>query len=186
MNGLNVKEQEHKESQPCLTVSQTVLFNAKKQSSSSLRPSALREPPLPIYLSLNIQALTRCKKLITELYQLGLSMSYDRLMEMEDWLATAVSKQFKEDGFVSPVCLKKGLFSVGALDNLDHNPSSTTATSSFHGTGISVFQFPRECHPGDGRPPITAPPSDSDKHSILDSYAIVPPTELKTTAMSVP
>ena len=68
-------------------------------------------------------------------------MSYDRLMEIEDWLATAVAKRFEEDGFVSPVCLKKGLFSVGALDNLDHNPSSTTVTSSFQGTGISVFSF---------------------------------------------
>ena len=66
-------------------------------------------------------------------------MSYDRLMEIKDWLATAVSKRFKEDGCVSLACLKKGLFSVEALDNLDHNPSSTTATSSFHGTGISVF-----------------------------------------------
>ena len=33
---------------------------------------------------------------------------------------------------------------------------------------------------------VTVPPSDSDKHSIPDSYAIVPPTELKTTATSVP
>ena len=101
-------------------------------------------------------------------------------------MATAVSKRFKEDGRASPVCLKKGLFSDGALNNLDHNPSSTTATSSFRGTGISVFQFPTECHSGDGRPPITVPPSHSDKHSIPDSYAIVPPTELKTTATSVP
>ena len=30
------------------------------------------------------------------------------------------------------------------------------------------------------------PSSHSDKHSIPDSYAIVPPTELKTTATSVP
>ena len=42
MNGLNVKDQENKESQACLTVCQTVLFNAKKRSSSSLRHSALR------------------------------------------------------------------------------------------------------------------------------------------------
>ena len=28
-------------------------------------------------------------------------------------------------------------FTVGALDNLDHNPSSTTARDSFHGMGIS-------------------------------------------------
>jgi len=113
--------------------------------------------------------LTRCKKLITELYQLGLSVSYDRLMEIEDWLATAVAKRFEEDGCVSPVCLKKGLFSVGALDNLGHNPSSTTVTSSFQGTGISVFKFPTEGNPGQGRQPITVLPSCTDKHSIPDS-----------------
>ena len=141
MNGLNVKDQENKESHACLTVCQTVLFNAKRRSCSSLRHSALREPPLPIYISLDVHSLTRCKKLITELYQLGLSVSYDRLMEIEDWLATAVAKRFEEDGCVSPVCLKKGFISVGALDNLDHNPSSTTGTSSFQGTGISVFSF---------------------------------------------
>ena len=27
------------------------------------------------------------------------------------------------------------------LNNLDHNPSSSTAKDSFHGTGISIFQF---------------------------------------------
>ena len=107
-------------------------------------------------------------------------------MEIEDWLATAVAKRFKEDGCVAPVCLKKNLFLVGALDNLDHNPSSTTATSSFHGTGISVFQFPTERNSGQRRPTISVPPSCTDKPSIPDSYAIVPPTELKTTATSVP
>lgn len=121
------------------------------------------------FTSANIHALTLCKRLITELYQLGLSVSYDRLMEIEDWLATAVSKHFKEDGCVSLICLRKGLFSVEALDNLDNNASSTTATSSSHGTGISVFQLPTECHPGDGPLPITVPPSDSDKDSIPDS-----------------
>ena len=88
-------------------------------------------------------------------------------MEIEGWLATAVAKRFEEDGFVSPVCLKKGLFSVGALDNLYHNPSSTTVTSSFHGTGRSIFTFPTEG--GQVRQPITVPPSCTDKHSIPDS-----------------
>ena len=55
-------------------------------------------------------------------------------------LATAICKQF-EDGVVCPAKLRNGLFVVGALDNLDYNPSSTTAQDSFHGTGTSVFQF---------------------------------------------
>ena len=186
LNGINLKDQEHRESQPCLTICQTILFNTKKRTSSSLRHSAMREPPLPIYIGFNIHSLTRCKTLIAKLYQLGLSVSYDRVMEIEDWLATAVTERYKEDGCVSPACLKKGLFSVGALDNLDHNPSSTTATSSFHGTGISIFQFPTESNPGQSQPPITVPPSGTDRHSLPDSYALVPPTELKTTSTSVP
>ena len=186
LNGLNLKDQENTESQPCLTVCQTVLFNTKKQTSTSLRHSIKREPPIPIYIGLNIHSLTRSKTLITKLYQLGLSISYDRLMEIEDWLATSVTERFEEDGCVSPACLKKGLFSVGALDNIDHNPSSTTATSSFHGTSISIFQFPKENDSGQTQPPLTIPPSGTNKHSLPDSYAIVPPTALTTASTSVP
>ena len=76
------------------------------------------------------------------LNNLGLSISYNRVLELENMLATAVCKQFEDEGVVCPAKLRKGLFVVGALDNLDYNPSSTTAQDSFHGTGISVFQFP--------------------------------------------
>ena len=34
------------------------------------------------------------------------------------------------------------MFTTSAVDNIDHNPSSTTATGSFHGTGVSLFQHP--------------------------------------------
>ena len=40
--------------------------------------------------------------------------------------------------FVQPFYKKKGLFATSAVD-INHNPSSTTATASFHGTGRSVF-----------------------------------------------
>ena len=187
LNGANLEDQDSQESQPCLTICQTILFNTKKKSSStSLRHSAAREPPLPIYIGLNMHSLTRCKTLITKMYQLGLSVSYDRMMEIEDWLATAVTERHREDGCVSPPSLRKGLFSVGALDNLDHNPTSTTAASSFHGTGISIFQFPKEDNPGHTQPPLLVPPSGSESHSPPDSYAIVPPTELNTKSTSVP
>ena len=36
--------------------------------------------------------------------------------------------------------LKGGLFTTAAVDNIDHNSSSTSAHDSFHGTGISLFQ----------------------------------------------
>lgn len=56
---------------------------------------------------------------------MGIGISYDRVLELEEWIATAICKWFGEDGVVAPACLRKGLFTVGALDNLDHNPSST-------------------------------------------------------------
>ena len=34
------------------------------------------------------------------------------------------------------------IFTTATVDNIDHNPSSMTATGSFHGTGISLFQHP--------------------------------------------
>ena len=40
---------------------------------------------------------------------------------------------------ISRTPMQRGLFTVGALENLDHNPSSTASQSSFHGTGISMF-----------------------------------------------
>ena len=36
---------------------------------------------------------------------------------------------------------RKGLFTVGPLDNIDHNPSSTTAVGAFHGCGISLLTW---------------------------------------------
>ena len=83
-------------------------------------------------------------------------------------------------------CLRKGLFSVGALDNLDHDPSSTTSVSSFHGTGISVFQFPTESQPGERRPPLLIPPTGTEQHALPEHFANVPQVELKTNSISVP
>ena len=37
--------------------------------------------------------------------------------------------------------LQENIFIVSAIGNLNHNPSSSTAKDSFHGTGINVFQF---------------------------------------------
>lgn len=190
INGLNLKDQNHCESQACLTVCQTIIFNTKKRSSesSSSKPRhvAPREPALPLYIGFNIHSLTRSKTLVTRLYQLGLSVSYARILEIEDWLATSVSERFEEDNCVCPPNLKKGLFSVAALDNIDHNPSSTTASSSFHGTSISIFQFPTQDKPGDCRPLLTVPPTGNQKHRLPESYGNVPPVSLTATTVSVP
>ena len=131
------------------------------------RHTLAREPPIPIYIALNIHQLSRSKKLIEQLYRMGICISYDRVMEIEDWITISICERFKEDGVVSPACLRKVLFTVGALDNLDHNPSSTTSQSSFHGTGISLFQFPTRSNPGGCRVPVTILlPSGAKEHTL--------------------
>ena len=45
-------------------------------------------------------------------------------------------------GVVCPPQLKKDIFTTAACDNIDHYPTSTTPTGSFHGTAISLIQHP--------------------------------------------
>ena len=52
---------------------------------------------------------------------------------------TAVN-HFESIGALCPQSLKNGLFTISAIDNIDRDPTSTSAQTSFHGTGISLFQ----------------------------------------------
>ena len=187
--GANLKDQDSTDSQAILTISQTILFNFNKQASSTTksRHSFEREPPLPLYIGMKIHTETRSKKLITQLYDLGLSVSYDRVLQLESQLATAVCEDFQKKGVVVPAQLRRGLFTIGALDNLDHNPSSTTAKGSFHGTGISLFQFPSSSNLGDQQNDIRVQLVNSKKsYQLPDQFTTVPAVALKTKSVSVP
>ncbi len=59
-------------------------------------------------------------------------------MQIEKDIAHSVCSQYQANDVVCPSQLRQGLFVVGAVDNIDHDPSSTTSRSSFHGTGISI------------------------------------------------
>ena len=83
------------------------------------------------------------------------------------------------------LCLRKVAFTIGALDNIDHNPTSTTAASSLHGTGISMFQLPTVNNPGEERPPVTIPPKGTG-HALPEEYATVHPVQLDTSKAVVP
>ena len=76
-----------------------------------------------------------------QMNELGLSVSYDRILQLENQLANSVCLHAEDIGLVCSSQLHHGHFTDGALDNLDHNTSSTTATDAFHGTAISLFQF---------------------------------------------
>ena len=77
---------------------------------------------------------------LDKLSQLGLSVSYDRIVSLTADLANAVCDTYNKQQVVCPPSLGSGVFTVAAVDNIDHNPSSTTAKGSFHGTAISLMQ----------------------------------------------
>jgi len=58
------------------------------------------------------------------LHEHGVSISYDRVLEISAQLGDATVSKYVEDG----------VFTTAAMDNIDHNPTATTATTSFHGT----------------------------------------------------
>lgn len=77
------------------------------------------------------------------------------------------------------------MFTGGAFDNIDYNPSSTTALGSLHGTGISVFQFPTESDPGTLQEPLVIELNPSSKYSLPESYTNVPAVSCKIDNLTV-
>ena len=78
------------------------------------------------------------------------------------------------------VGLHSGLFTTGAVDNVDHDPSFATAKESFHGTGVSLVQHLSHTNSGTGRGvPIICQDGSSTK-SLPSAYTIVRPAAIKT------
>lgn len=178
------------DSQACVTIAQLIVYNSKKKSKNSasdcknVRHTQSREPPFPLYLGLKIHSLTRSRKLVEQLHTLGITASYARVTNVESNIANTMCKQFEAD---CPSTLRKGLVTVGAVDNLDHNPTSTTAQSSFHGTAISITQFPTSTDGGEHHTlvPISSRNSD-ESSSLLPSYSTIPAVSLNTSKTTVP
>lgn len=70
-------------------------------------------------------------------------MSYKKVLIIESRFAQAIEDNVRYNAdIVSPTYSHRDIFTVAAPDNLDHNPTSRTASSHFHATDICIFQFP--------------------------------------------
>lgn len=151
-------------------------FAKYKEGATTQRHSRERETPLPVYIGMSVHAKTRKRHLVEMLHDHGLSIPYDRVLDISAQLGDAVVSRYVEEGVVCPIKLRKGLFCTSAMDNLDHNPSSTTATSSFHGTSISIFQHTTPDDQGEVREPVAIKTHNVKKVPELpDSYTNVRP-----------
>ena len=98
----------------------------------------------------------------------------------------AACQRFEYDDSVIPAQMREGIFTVGIIDNIDHNLSSTTAHGSFHGTSLSLLQFPTINNPGQTRPPIHVPPENLKIPPLPDHYRIVPDVVCNINVVKVP
>ncbi|VDH90094.1 Hypothetical predicted protein [Mytilus galloprovincialis] len=62
---------------------------------------------------------------------------------LKDPLGNSICEAFDNENVVVTPTLRSDVFTTAAMDNIDHNPSSTTADKSLHDTAISLFQQPR-------------------------------------------
>ena len=180
-----------------IAISQLIGFNCVKrrrtiasdEGNRVVRHNKERETPLPLFIGLKIHGETRSKTLIDTFNKMGLSISYDRVLSISTDVSNSVCSRFEEDGVVCPPRLRQDLFTTGALDNIDHNPSATTAKDSFHGTAISLVQHPTNENPGNERSqPVISEnvPRQKTVKELPDSYRNVPPATLKTKDQIVP
>lgn len=159
-HGVEIKSQIHHGTlKSNLAISQLLMFScfakSREDTQAVHRHKKDHGTPFAVYIGMSLYAKTRKRKLIDMLHEHGLCISYDRVLEISGQLGDAVLSQYVDEGVVCPPVLRKYLLTTSAVDNIGHNPSATTAKTSFHGTSVSIFQHPAPDHAGDRRePPI--------------------------------
>jgi hypothetical protein len=152
LEGPNTESQINMSKVPAVvSISQLVVFssvkhirksvpNVKNASLPKVRHNVSQETPLPLYILVILHAETRKRDLVDKLFYLGLCISYDRLQHISTGLANNITECFDVTSGACPNSLLKGLFTTAAVNNVDHNPGSSNASDSLHGTGISLVQ----------------------------------------------
>ena len=154
------------------TISQLICSNAAKQTSNALTlyQRKERETPFPLYMGLKLHANDRQKMTISTFHALGISVSYDRVMDVRRGLALSVSRRFAEDGVVVPSNIKRGVFTTGGVDNIDES-----GRIELHGTAISLTNHLTRDNMGVATTPLTMDvPKGSTVIKLPDDFAIVP------------
>ena len=131
-----------------LSLSQLVTYNTVKRRLGPIdtipRHIRERETPLAIYIAVKLWSVKRSESLIQTLHELGLCISSARLRTISNDLANSVVAHYESRGLVVPPSALHDVFTICLADNFDHNPSSTTCGTSFHGFSMSLLQFPTE------------------------------------------
>lgn len=150
-HGADIKSQLRNEaSKSDLAMAQLLQYNCSgrcKKGTLTHRHSKKRETTLAVFIGLSVYSKTRKRQLIELLHDNGMCISYDRVLEITSQLGEAVVHQYIKERVVCSPILMKYLFTLAAVDNIDHNPTATTVSTSFHGMGVLLFQNPSAENP---------------------------------------
>ena len=152
-------------------ISQLICSNASKRDThaTSLYQRKERETPFPLYVALKLHANNRQKAAISTFHSLGVSVSYDRVMDVRKDFAKAVSKQWSDDGVVVPTNIKRRVFATSAIDKLDES-----GRYEFHGTAMTLTSHLTHDNMGEDPPPLNLNLPEDATIQLPDDYAIVP------------
>ena len=113
----------------------------KHKSSPDANFREVVETPFSVGLGIHVHKETRSKKLVECLSDLGLSISYDKVMKIENDLGNAVSENISlNHGVFVPPNIQPGIPLHFAIDNIDFRNDTPDGKSEFHGTTHVVFQ----------------------------------------------
>ena len=66
-------------------------------------------------------------------------------------MGNSVCALYEEEKVVCPPKRRNNIFTIGSVDNIDHNPRARTAKDSFHGTPVCLTQHPDRENDGEDR-----------------------------------
>ncbi|KAJ8038712.1 hypothetical protein HOLleu_16212 [Holothuria leucospilota] len=124
-------------------------------------------------LGVMVHTKTRKHELVDRLCDLGLSISHGRVLAILNELGNKICHYYKMEKAVCPPELKGGLFTTTAMDNIDHNPTSTN--NDFSGASRAVAHTHRDAA---GAKKMSA--------SLPQTYTNVPPVALPRQDPLVP
>ena len=139
-----------------LSIAQLIQFNtvAEQRTSRQFRHNIDKKTHLSIYFGFLLHSHTRSGLLIDKFYDLGLCISYQRMLPLSTSLVNSMCDLFEEEGFACPPLLRSNVFTTYVVDNIDHNPCFRRASNSWHDTAISATQHLEHANDGVQRSPI--------------------------------
>ena len=99
------------------------------------------ETSFSLGFGIHVHKETHSKKLIECLSDLGLSISYDKVIKIENYLVNAVAENvsLNHGVFVRPN-IQPAFHYIFTVDNIDFKNDTLDEKSGFHGTTLAVFQ----------------------------------------------